>query len=116
MLLANASEDTHLINRMVFELMRDAGISGVQNSAWVDLYLNGEYAGNYLLSQRVKPQGADLSDGWMVEFDGYWKEEGGAGFETRGGESIAVKTSRKCGRERGWEDRVTDSTGGKTRF
>ena len=90
-LLANASEDTHLINRMVFELMRDAGISGVQNSAWVDLYLNGEYAGNYLLSQRVKPQGADLSDGWMVEFDGYWKEEGGAGFETRGGESIAVK-------------------------
>ena len=67
-LLANASEDTHMINRMVFELMREAGIAGVQNSTWVDLYLNGEYAGNYLLSQKVKPQ-EDPADGWMVEFD-----------------------------------------------
>lgn len=89
-LLASASEDTHLINRMVFELMRDAGILGVQNSTWVDLYLNGEYMGNYLLSQKVKPR-EEVFQGWMVEFDGYWKEEGTAGFETAGGEAIAVK-------------------------
>lgn len=95
-LLANASEDTHMINRMVFELMREAGIAGVQNSTWVDLYLNGEYAGNYLLSQKVKPQEEDVAGGWMVEFDGYWKEEGGVGFETSGGEAIAVKFPQKA--------------------
>lgn len=44
-LMASACEDTHLINRMAFEMMRSAGISDVPNSTWIDLYLNGEYAG-----------------------------------------------------------------------
>lgn len=89
-LMASASEDTHLINRMVFEMMREAGISNVQQSAWVDLYINGEYAGNYLLSRKVTlPEEAD--DSWMVEFDGYWKEEGGIGFDTLAGEAVAIK-------------------------
>lgn len=90
-LMAGAAEDTHLINRMVFEMMREAGISGVQESTWVDLYLNGEYAGNYLLSQKVQPQQEDQNGGWMVEFDGYWKEEGGIGFDTQAGEAVAIK-------------------------
>lgn len=90
-LMAQAAEDTHLINRMVFEMMREAGICGVQQSAFVDLYLNGEYAGNYLLSQKVQPQEEDVNGGWMVEFDGYWKEEGGIGFDTQAGEAAAIK-------------------------
>lgn len=89
-LMASASEETHLINRMVFEMMRDAGISDVQSSTWIDLYLNGEYAGNYLLSQKVKLQEQDLDGGWMVEFDGYWEEEGKPGFYTEAGERVAV--------------------------
>lgn len=90
-LMAGAAEDTHLINRMVFEMMREAGISGVQESTWVDLYLNGEYAGNYLLSQKVQLQQENQNGGWMVEFDGYWKEEGGIGFDTQAGEAVAIK-------------------------
>lgn len=89
-LLAGASEETHLINRMVFEMMRSVGIADVQNSTWIDLYLNGEYAGNYLLSQKVKPQEQDLNGGWMVEFDGYWEEEGKPGFYTEAGEVLAI--------------------------
>lgn len=89
-LMAGACEDTHLINRMVFEMMRSAGISDVPESAWVDLYLNGEYAGNYLLSRKVKPQEQDLDGGWMVEFDGYWEEEGKPGFYTEAGELVAI--------------------------
>lgn len=89
-LLASASEETHLINRMVFEMMREAGIDDVQESAWIDLYLNGEYAGNYLLSQKIKPQEEDLDGGWMVEFDGYWEEEGKPGFYTEAGEKLAI--------------------------
>lgn len=89
-LLAGAAEDTHLINRMTFEMMRQAGVFDVPGSTWVDLYCNGMYAGNYLLSQKVKPQEVDPAIEWMVEFDGYWKEEGGIGFETDGGEQLAI--------------------------
>lgn len=89
-LMASAAEETHLINRMVFEMMREAGIEDVQESTWIDLYLNGEYAGNYLLSQKIKPQEEDLDGGWMVEFDGYWEEEGKPGFYTEAGERIAI--------------------------
>lgn len=89
-LMASASEETHLINRMVSEMMREAGIEDVPNSTWIDLYLNGEYAGNYLLSQKVGPQEKDLDGGWMIEFDGYWAEEGKPGFYTEAGEAIAI--------------------------
>ena len=94
-LMAGACEDTHLINRMVFEMMRSAGIADVPESIWVDLYLNGEYAGNYLLSRKVKPQKQDLDDGWMVEFDGYWEEEGKPGFYTEAGEILAIGYPQK---------------------
>lgn len=89
-LLAGASEETHLINRMVFEMMRSAEIADVPQSAWVDLYINGEYYGNYLLSQKVKPAAQDKEDGWMVEFDGYWEAEGKPGFYTDAGEILAI--------------------------
>ena len=89
-LLAGASEETHLINRMVFEMMRSAGIADVPESCWVDLYLNGEYYGNYLLSGKVGPTPQDRETGWMVEFDGYWEEEGKPGFHTDGGELLAI--------------------------
>lgn len=94
-LLAGACEDTHLINRMVFEMMRSAQIADVQKSTWIDLYLNGEYAGNYLLSQKVKPQKQELDGGWMVEFDGYWEEEGKPGFYTDAGETLAIGYPQK---------------------
>lgn len=91
-LLASASEGTHLITRMVFELMRQAGIEAVPYSGWVDLYLNGEYAGNYLLAQKVKmpEQYREKEGAWMIEFDGYWREEGTPGFQTQAGELVSI--------------------------
>lgn len=96
-LLASASEGTHLINRMVFEMMRKTGIEDVPKSTWIDLYLNGEYAGNYLLSQKIKPKEKDLDGGWMVEFDGYWEAEGKPGFYTEAGEAIAIRYPESAG-------------------
>ncbi|MDO4294326.1 MAG: CotH kinase family protein [Eubacteriales bacterium] len=89
-LIAGQAEQTHLISRMVFEMMREAGLEGVQESAWVDLYVNGEYQGNYLLSQKVELPDTDGTGNWMTEFDGYWAEEGGNGFYTEGGEALAI--------------------------
>ena len=92
-LLASASEDTHLITPMVFEMMRSAGIARVPEWRWVDLYLNGEYAGNYLLSERIAmpAESMEQSGAFLIEFDGYWQEEGKAGFQTQAGDLVAIR-------------------------
>lgn len=89
-LLACADEGTHMINRMVFEMMRAAGVENVQESCWVDVFLNGEYAGNYLLTQKVELAEKEENGDWMTEFDGYWMEEEKAGFVTGFGEEVGI--------------------------
>lgn len=69
MLLACADEGTHMINRMVFEMMRAAGVENVQESCWVDVFLNGEYAGNYLLTQKVELAEKEENGNWRNLMD-----------------------------------------------
>lgn len=89
-LIACAEENTHMRNRMVFEMMREAGVENVQQSRWVDVYLNGEYAGDYLLTRKVElPEIAGNGD-WMAEIDAYWQEEEAVGFITGEGEEVAI--------------------------
>ena len=51
-LLANAADASNLRNKLAYDLARDAGLAYSPECRWVDLYLNGEYAGLYLLSER----------------------------------------------------------------
>ena len=51
-LLANAYDVTHINNKMCFDFARSVGCAYTPECQWVDLYLNGEYAGLYLLSER----------------------------------------------------------------
>ena len=51
-LLANAYDPSHLCNVLVTQSAREIGLNYTPDSAWVDLYLNGEYAGLYLLSEK----------------------------------------------------------------
>ena len=51
-LLANAMDPSHLRNKVAYDLAAKAGMAHSPESRWVDLYLNGEYAGVYLLSER----------------------------------------------------------------
>lgn len=53
-LLANATDETNLHNKLVFELAERAGMEWVPESAFVDVYLNGEYNGLYLLTERIE--------------------------------------------------------------
>lgn len=50
-LLANASDTSNLRNKIMFDISKEVGLSA-PDSDWVDLYLNGEYAGLYLLCER----------------------------------------------------------------
>lgn len=51
-LLANSTEYSHVKNKAVMDFAGDAGLAFSPESRWVDLYLNGEYAGLYLLCER----------------------------------------------------------------
>lgn len=63
-LLADAFDLSGLKNKMAYDLAADAGMPYAPDCQWVDLYLNGEYAGLYLLSERneIHPNRVDIPE------------------------------------------------------
>lgn len=61
-LLANAYDETNLNNKLVFDLASRVPFAWSPDSQFVDLYLNGEYSGLYLLTEKVEvhPNRLDL--------------------------------------------------------
>lgn len=53
-LLANATDETNLNNYLVFDLASRVGFSWTPECRHVDIYLNGEYSGLYLLAEKVE--------------------------------------------------------------
>ena len=51
-LLANAEDSSHFRNKIVYDFAEKIGLAYSPDSRWVDVYLNGEYAGLYLLCER----------------------------------------------------------------
>ena len=76
-LLANAMDPSHLRNKLVYDLAAQAGMEYAPECRWVDLYLNGEYAGVYLLSERneIHPQRLALSEtgSFLVSRESGWR-------------------------------------------
>ncbi len=56
-LLANAADSSDMRNKIVFDFADKAGLAYTPETQWVDLYLNGEYAGLYLLAERIEVHG-----------------------------------------------------------
>ena len=52
-LLANMYDKTQLRNKLAFDLADDIGMAYVQNSTFVELFLNGEYRGVYQLCESI---------------------------------------------------------------
>ena len=78
-LTANAFDASHLRNKLVYDFAAAAGLANSPESRWVDLYLNGEYAGLYLLcerntltQQRIWPEGQGK---YLVSMDLQWRLE-----------------------------------------
>lgn len=55
-LLANADDPSNIRDKMVYDFASDFGLEFSPESKWVDLYLNGEYVGLYLLCERNEVQ------------------------------------------------------------
>ena len=53
-LLANASDETNLNNKLILDLASRTGFLWTPECQWVDVYLNGEYNGLYLLAEKVE--------------------------------------------------------------
>lgn len=62
-LLANAYDETNLRNKLACDLADAAGLAFTPEINWVDLFLNGEYAGLYMLSERneVHPERVNIA-------------------------------------------------------
>lgn len=76
-LLANAMDPSHLRNKVAYDLAAKAGMAYSPECRWVDLYLNGEYAGVYLLSERneIHESRVDLpeTDSFLVSRESAWR-------------------------------------------
>lgn len=72
-LLANHADASLLRNKTAYDLAIEFGMAASPDSRFVDLTINGEYQGNYLLSEKVevKKNRLELSDpgGLMLELD-----------------------------------------------
>lgn len=113
---ANAKNWTLLANHGDKTLLRNATASFIANALgqpfapaaeFVDLVLNGQYLGNYQVSdqveikkkrveifeQEVPPVGddADISGGYLVEFDGFAYKEP-VWFNTNNGQPVTIKS------------------------
>ena len=79
-LLANYSDPTLLKNKIMYDLCVKANLSSIPNSKSVDLYVNGDYIGNYLLCDKVEIGSARINlknkNAVLAELDNaYYKDE-----------------------------------------
>lgn len=93
-LQANALDPTYLRNKVVYDYCKEIGVPYVADSLHVDLYLNGEYAGNYLVCERVEfgESRIDVKDGYLLEkmMSGRIQEDDVA-FQVEGMENFIVR-------------------------
>lgn len=77
LLLANFGEGTNMANKMLYDLSGKIGMEYYSNSEWVDLYINGEYYGNYLLCEKIEVDKSrvNIQDLEKKNFAVYPKEE-----------------------------------------
>ncbi len=70
--LAEYSDKTMLRNRMAFELGYVSSLAWTPDSEFAEVFLNGQYNGTYLITQKVEEDGdrVDLGDdGFLLEID-----------------------------------------------
>ncbi len=88
-LLANAFDGSRLLNKLVFGMLEGAGMEYTTNAVWTDLYINGEYRGNYLLCESIDISPAKINTAELEKFnsqlyavsdDDHYEDENGKGY------------------------------------
>ncbi len=60
-LLSNSLDETNLNNYLVYNLAANVGLGWTPECDWIDLYLNGEYSGLYLLTEKIDIESSKLN-------------------------------------------------------
>lgn len=72
-LLANYYDNTQMLNALAFELGKRLGLEHTPDYRFVDVYVNNNYKGIYMLCDQVQVNenrvNISKKDGWLVEFD-----------------------------------------------
>lgn len=72
-LLANHTDRTFARNSVIFDLANEMGLAYSSESRFVDLYINGEYLGNYLICEKIEVGNNRVElenpDGLLLEMD-----------------------------------------------
>ena len=88
-LMANYGDQSLLRNDVAFEVSRRLELEYTPRQQYVELFLNGEYMGNYTLTEHVK-EGEDRvpidedNGGFIIEGDGYADQEPSHFYTPRG--------------------------------
>lgn len=101
-LLANRQDQSLLRDKILYDLAADIGLAYSPKSQHVDLYINGEYRGNYQLCEKVETgenrvsidtSGTDSGMGFLVEFEyAVRKEEMEYFFVTKNGQHVQIRS------------------------
>lgn len=77
-LIANYMDRTHLRNRIAYHLGAHSNLDYTPRNEFVEVYMNGEYEGCYLLTEQIKVDADRVNvsetDGFLLEFDTYFDE------------------------------------------
>lgn len=72
-LLANASDDSLMRTQLVYRMAEELGMAFVPSFEYVDLWIDGDYRGTYIIGEKIEPGSSrlDLSDdaGAIFELD-----------------------------------------------
>ena len=97
-LLANYNDRSLLKNQLSFDLQKDIGLSDSINGMFVDLYINGEFLGNYTLCDKIdiEETRVNLTDpnGIIAELDNAYDNVEPYKFKTKlSSSSFVIKES-----------------------
>ena len=94
-LLANTTDPTQMKNKLIYDFADKIGLAFAPDLQWVDLYLNHEYVGLYLLTERNEIHAERVAieeDGWLVssEFEDRLVRQNYPHVSTQGGIHLRI--------------------------
>jgi len=102
-LLANRQDQSLLRDRIMYDMAADMGLAYSPASAFLDLYVNGEYRGSYQLSEKVETghgrididtESGERETGFLVALEYGFEDrlsESEHYFTTKNGQNVVVK-------------------------
>lgn len=95
-LLANAADETNMNNKLVLDMGKQAGFAWTPDYAYVDVYLNGEYSGLYMLIERLEegPERLDIDTAsgaflCKIDLESRWNMHRNP-FKTESGRTVEI--------------------------